>query len=57
MQFGNRDQFCTLPESTFNYSVLRGTQADFLLFNILRPGPGGTRLAGKPDFFVENYSI
>ena len=38
-------------QSTFNFSVLRGTQVDFLLFNLLRPGPGATRLAGEPDFF------
>ena len=31
-------------------------QVDFLLFNLLRPGPGATRLAGGPDFF-ENYSL
>ena len=43
-------------QSTFNFSVLRGTQVDFLLVNILRPGPGATRLAGEPDFF-ENYSF
>ena len=48
--------FVPSSQSTFNLSVLRGTQVDFLLFNLLRPGPGGTRLAGEPDFF-ENYSF
>ena len=48
--------FLPSSQSTFNFSVLRGTQVDFLLFNLLRPGPGGTRLAGEPDFF-ENYSF
>ena len=38
-------------QSTFNFSVLRGTQVDFLLFNLLRPGPRATRLAGEPVFF------
>ena len=38
------------------FSVSRGTHVDFLLFNLLRPGPGATRLAGEPDFF-ENYSF
>ena len=51
-------EICFVPssQSTFNFSVLRGTQVDFLLFNLLRPGPGATRLAGEPDFF-ENYSF
>ena len=48
--------FVPSSQSTFNLSVLRGTQIDFLLFNLLRPGPGATRLAGGPDFF-ENYSF
>ena len=48
--------FVPFSQSTFNFSVLRGTQIDFLLFNLLRPGPGATRLAGEPDFF-ENYSF
>ena len=43
-------------QSTFNFSVLRGTQVDFLVFNLLRPRPGATRLAGEPEFF-ENYSF
>ena len=38
---------------TFNFSVLRGTQVDFLLVNLLRPGPGATRLAGEQDFFLK----
>ena len=46
--------FVSSSQSTFNFSVLRGTQVDFLLFNLLRSGPGATRLAGEPDFF-ENY--
>ena len=50
MQFGNRD-FLPSSQSTFNFSVLRGTQVDFLLFNLSRPGPGAMRLAGEPDFF------
>ena len=37
--------FVPSSQSTFNFSVLRGTQVDFLLFNILRPGPGATHLA------------
>ena len=41
-------------QSTFNFSVLRGTQVDLLLFNLLRPGPGATRLTGEPDFFENN---
>ena len=48
--------FVPSSQSTFNFSVLRGTQVDFLLFNLLRPGPGATRLAREPDFF-ENYSF
>ena len=48
--------FVPSSESTFNFSVLRGTQVDYLFFNLLRPGPGATRLAGEPDFF-ENYSF
>ena len=43
--------FVPSSQSTFNFSVFRGTQVDFLLFNLLRPGPGATRLAGEPDFF------
>ena len=44
--------FVPSSQSTFNSSVLRGTQVDFLLFNLLslRPGPGAMRLAGEPDF-------
>ena len=49
--------FVPSSQSTFNFSVLRGTQVDFLLFNLLRPGPGATRLAGEPDLFVKNYSF
>ena len=30
--------FVPSSQSTFNFSVLRGTQVDFLLFNLLRPG-------------------
>ena len=45
--------FVPSSQSTFNFSVLRGTQVDFLLFNLLRPGPGATRLAGEPDFFLK----
>ena len=48
--------FVPSSQSTFNFSVLRGTQVDLLLFNVLRPGPGATRLAGEPDFF-EKYSF
>ena len=48
--------FVLSSQSNFNFSVLRGTQVDFLLVNLLRPGPGATRLAGEPDFF-ENYSF
>ena len=48
--------FVPSSQSTFNFNVLRGTQDDFLLFNLLRPGPGATRLAEEPDFF-ENYSF
>ena len=48
--------FVPSSQSTFNFSVLRGTQVDFLHFNLLRPGPGATRLAREPDFF-ENYSF
>ena len=33
--------FVPSSQSTFNFSILRGTQVDFLLFNLLRPGPGG----------------
>ena len=44
--------FVPSSQSTFNFSVLRGTQVDFLLFNLSRPGPGVTRLAGEPDFFL-----
>ena len=43
--------FVPSSQSTFNFSVLRGTQVDFLLFNLLRPGPGATRLARELDFF------
>ena len=49
-------RFVPSSQSTLNFSVLRGTQVDFLLFNLLRPGPEATRLAGEPDFF-ENYSF
>ena len=38
--------FVPSSQSTFNFSVLRGTRVD-----LLRPGPGKTRLAGEPDFF------
>ena len=48
--------FVPSSQSTFNFSVLKGTQVDFLLFNLLRAGPGATRLAGEPDFF-EIYSF
>ena len=47
--------FVPSSQSTFNFSVLRGTNVDFLLFNLMRPGPGATSLAGEADFF-ENYS-
>ena len=43
--------FVPSSQSTFNFSVLRGTQVDFLLFNLLRPSPGATRLAGESDVF------
>ena len=42
--------FVPSSQSTFNLSVLRGTHVDFLHFNLLRPGPWATRLAGEPDF-------
>ena len=42
--------FVPSSQSTFNFSVLRGKHVDFLLFNLLRPGPGATRLAGEPIF-------
>ena len=45
--------FVLSSQSTFNFNVLRGTQVDFLLFNLLRPGPGATRLAAEPDFFLK----
>ena len=48
--------FVPSSQSTFNFSVLRGTQIDFFLFNLLRPGSGGTRLAGE-QYFFENYSF
>ena len=41
--------FVPSSQSIFNFCVLRGTQVDFLLVNLLRPGPGATRLAGEPD--------
>ena len=44
--------FVPSSQSTFNFSVLRGTQVDFLLVNLLRLGPGATRLAGEPDFLL-----
>ena len=34
--------FVLSSQSNFNFSVLRGTQVDFLLVNLLRPGPGAT---------------
>ena len=37
--------FVPSSQSTFNFSIMRGTQVDLLLFNLLRPGPGATRLA------------
>ena len=43
-------RFVPSSQSTFNFSVLRRTQVEFLLFNLLRPGPGATRLAGELDF-------
>ena len=43
--------FVPSSQITFNFSVLRGTQVDFLLFNLLRSGPGATRLDGALDFF------
>ena len=43
--------FLPSSQSTFNFSVLRGSQVDFLLFNLLRSGPRAARLAGEPDFF------
>ena len=42
--------FVPSSQSTFNISVLRGTQVVFLLYNLLRPGPGATRLAGSRIF-------
>ena len=47
--------FVPSSQSIFNFSVLRGIQVDFLLFNLLRLGPGATGLAGEPLFF--NYSF
>ena len=48
--------FVPSSQSTLNFSVLKGIQVDFLLFNLLIPGPGATCLAGEPDFF-EIYSF
>ena len=48
--------FVPSSHGKFNFSVLRGTQIDFLLFGLLRPDPGATRLNGEPDFFL-NYSF
>ena len=42
--------FVPSSQSTFNFSVLMRTQVDFLLFKLLRPGPGATRLAEEPVF-------
>ena len=39
--------FVPSSQSTFNFSVLRGTQVDFLIFNLLRPGPGAMRLGSQ----------
>ena len=43
--------FVPSSQSTFKFSVLRGTQIYFLLFNLLKPGPGATHLAGEPDTY------
>ena len=60
--FGRKTSRCNLAieisfvlssQSTFNFSVLRGTQVNFLLYNLLRPGPGATCLAEEPDFFLK----
>ena len=48
--------FVPFSQSTFNFSVLRGTQVDFLLFNLLRPAQGQRAWLGSPIFF-ENYSF
>ena len=37
--------FVPFSQGTFNFSVLRGTQVDFLLINLLRPVPEATHLA------------
>ena len=44
--------FVNVPcsQSTVNFSVLRGTQVDFLLFNLLRPGPGQRAWLGSRIF-------
>ena len=36
--------FVPSSQSTLNFNVLREKQVDFLLFNLLRPGTGATRL-------------
>ena len=38
-------------QSTFNFSVLRRTQIDFLLFNLLRSGPGANAPGWGAGFF------
>ena len=42
--------FVPSSQSIFNFSVLRGTQVDFLLFNLLRPGPGERAWLGSRIF-------
>ena len=54
MQFGNIDQFCTHLPEYLQFQCFEGNiKVDFLLFNLLRQGPGAlaTRLAGEPDLF------
>ena len=52
--------FVPSSQSTLNFSVLRGTQVDFLLFKLLRPGPGNVFFGAKCDLlddFLLNRSI
>ena len=43
--------FVPSSQITFNFSVLRGTQVDFLLFNLLRSGPWGNAPGWGAGFF------
>ena len=48
--------FVPFSQSTFNFSVLREHRLIFLLFNLLRPGPGATRPWLGSRIFL-NYSF